>query len=93
MGSDFKDLEDYYIPKNVDTVFSAGMNFRNSYTPDEQIIPQEFLFQPADGHLWYTEEMLSDRTVLWDAVINLTWDESGKNKLIKSNNKSSESYH
>ena len=73
-----------YIPEAVDTAITSSMNLRNSYTPDEQIIPQEFIFQPADGHLWYTKEMISDRTVLWDAVVKLTWGENGSNKLIRS---------
>ena len=79
----FRDVSDSYVPQTVESRVYAAMNFRNSYTPDEQTIPQEFLFQPADGHLWYTEEMLLDRTVLWDEVVKLTWGKDGKNQLIK----------
>jgi len=78
-----------YIPRTVDMKITAKMNFQNSYTPDDNIIPQEFIFQPADGHLWYTKQMLVDRTILWNDVIKLTWDEAGNNKLVGSNSSSS----
>jgi len=73
-----------YIPRPLNINFRASFNFRNSYTPDDHIIPQEFIFQPADGHLWYTKQMISDKTILWDDVVKLTWDDKGKNKLLNA---------
>lgn len=73
-----------YIPRPLDINYRASFNFRNSYTPDDHIIPQEFIFQPADGHLWYTKQMISDRTILWNDVVKLTWDDKGTNKLLKA---------
>lgn len=72
-----------YIPRRLDTNFDASFNFRNSYTPDDHKIPQGFIFQPADAHLWYTKQMINDRTILWNDV-KLTWDDEGVNKLLKA---------
>lgn len=77
------DLE-RYIPRPLDINYDASFNYRNSYTPDDHIIPQEFIFQPADAHLWYTKQMISDRTILWNDVVKLTWDDKGVNKLLKA---------
>ena len=73
-----------YIPNPLGINFEARFNFRNSYTPDDHIIPQEFIFQPADAHLWYTKQMINDRTILWNDVVKLTWDDKGVNKLLKA---------
>lgn len=76
-----------YVPRPIDISYdpaSIRCNFRNSYTPDDHIIPQEFIFQPADAHLWYTKQMIVDRTILWDDVVKLTWDDNGVNKLLKA---------
>lgn len=75
---------DPYTPRPIDINFAATFNFRNSYTPDDHIIPQEFIFQPADAHLWYTKQMINDRTILWNDVVKLTWDSKGVNKLLKA---------
>ena len=83
--TNYFNLSGEYLVEPVDTNVDAYMNIRNSYTADEQTIPQEFIFQPADAHLWYTKEMVSDRINLWNEVVKLTWDERGNNKLIKSN--------
>lgn len=76
--------QEAYFPRPLGINFDASFNFRNSYTPDDHIIPQEFIFQPADAHLWYTKQMISDRTVLWNDVVKLTWDDKGANKLLKA---------
>lgn len=73
-----------YVVRPIDISFAARCNLRNSYTPDDHIIPQEFIFQPADAHLWYTKQMINDRQILWNDVVKLTWDDKGVNKLLKA---------
>lgn len=81
-----------YLIDPVGINLRAAVNLRNSYNPEDLIIPTEFLFQPADGHLWYTKQMLVDRTILWNDVVKLTWDSKGENKLIKARTEKPKDY-
>ncbi|KAI5793687.1 hypothetical protein DFH27DRAFT_566855 [Peziza echinospora] len=77
---EFKDIAEYF-PKALPVQFTSQMNLRNSYEIHDLTVPLEFKYQPAEGHMYYTKEMIADRTKLWIEAANMAWDKDGKNLL------------
>ncbi|KAF8448482.1 hypothetical protein BDZ91DRAFT_751931 [Kalaharituber pfeilii] len=88
-----------YFPEPFKVAMAvATMNLRNSYDPSDTDIPLEFQYQPANGHLWYTSQMINDKRILWNDVARMAWDTTGKNLLLNatstdSKNKSTKHKH
>ncbi|KAF8472707.1 hypothetical protein BDZ91DRAFT_715641 [Kalaharituber pfeilii] len=79
-----KNPEQYdFLPKRLPINHFSSMNLRNSYAPGSDL-PLEFTWQPANGHLYSTQEMWQDKAELWKACAEMAWDKDGKNILPKA---------
>lgn len=65
-----------FIPKRLPFNHISQMSIRNTYEPGTDI-PLEFIWQPGNGHIFQTSAMWNDRTLLYQAVAKLAWDENG----------------
>jgi hypothetical protein len=56
---------------------AGGINFRNNIRiGDLSATPLQFVYEAADCRLWYTKEMLSDPTFLWNRVADVAFNKT-----------------
>ncbi|RFU29719.1 hypothetical protein B7463_g6596, partial [Scytalidium lignicola] len=55
----------------------ASVNFRNAFSPDNDQVPTQFIYQAADCRLFYTAGSLGKPELTWASVANAMW---GKGK-------------
>lgn len=51
----------------------GGINYRNTYTKENDQIPTQFIYEAASCHLFYTAETLTNPAVSWALAANATW--------------------
>jgi hypothetical protein len=55
---------------------SAGFNMRDGIRRnDDEQTPLQFLYEPAECRIFYTKQMVLDRSVVWKTVADTVWGE------------------
>ncbi|PGH16112.1 hypothetical protein AJ80_05327 [Polytolypa hystricis UAMH7299] len=53
---------------------AANVNYQNALHPDDDTLtPTQFVYEPADCRLFYTQEMMFDISAVWTAAANVAW--------------------
>jgi hypothetical protein len=58
------------MPLRLDTYERSGVNIRNAYGQGDDLIPLQFLYEPADCRLFFTPENYVDPQTTWMAAAN-----------------------
>lgn len=66
-----------YPPIAVPEISSAQLNLKDGYRQSAQETPLQFIYEPADCRIWYTEKMFYDYTALWQTAADALWNDSG----------------
>ena len=61
-------LEDFPLPISV-----GSINFRNTFTEDDQSVPTQFVYEPANCHLFYTPATFVNPQATWALAANAVW--------------------
>ncbi|KAL7925941.1 hypothetical protein ACQKWADRAFT_281339 [Trichoderma austrokoningii] len=70
----FKDHIPVAIEQFPLKVPTAGVNFRNAFSPFNDEVPTHFIYQPADCRLYYTPASLLKPEANWGIVANAMWN-------------------
>jgi ABC-type thiamine transport system substrate-binding protein len=64
-------LTPYPISRSTD----AAINVHNDILPANlhDQMPAQFLYEPADCHIFYQPKMISDVAAMWHQAVNVAW--------------------
>ncbi|WEW60400.1 hypothetical protein PRK78_005885 [Emydomyces testavorans] len=71
----------YVLGRTVGDGNGGRINYRNAIRPDdEERVPRQFVYEPADCRIWHTPKTILNMTGLWTEVASTAWGEvrSGK---------------
>jgi Peptidase family S41 len=58
-------------------VISGTVNLLNTYTDYDDQIPTQYLYEPANCHIYYTPQTLLQPVITWALAANVTWGSGG----------------
>ncbi|KAK4163302.1 hypothetical protein QBC43DRAFT_335495 [Cladorrhinum sp. PSN259] len=66
-------LAEAYALQRASSPGSGSVNGKNAFDRSNQKVPLQFLFEPADCRFFYTREMITDPTKVWERAVDTTW--------------------